>query len=393
MKALVFIGRNEVRVDEVPDAVIEDPKDVVIKVTSTAICGSDLHILDGWIPSVAPGDILGHEFMGEIVEVGGEVTKFSKGDRVIVPFVISCGTCRYCTRGQVSLCDVTNRNKELAEKMYGYSPAGLYGYSHLFGGYAGGQAEFVRVPFADTSIFKVPDGVPDEKVLFLTDIFPTGYMAAENADIKPGDVVAIWGAGPVGQFAIRSAFMLGASRVIAIDRFPERLAMAKAAGAETIDYEEDEKVSALLKQMTNGNGPDACIDAVGMEAHGAGGMGGLMNIYDHVKQAVQLESDRPTALRQILYCAGKGTTVSIVGVYGGLSDKFPLGFAFNKGLTFRMGQAHVQKYVPMLMEKIVAGAIDPSEIITHRMKLDEAPEGYKKFRDKEDGCVKVVLTP
>ncbi len=393
MKALVFHGRNTVSVDTVPDPIIKDPKDVIVRITSTAICGSDLHLYDGFIPTVEHGDIFGHEFMGEITEVGSGVTKLAVGDRIIVPFVISCGICEFCEKGEWSLCDNTNPNKEMAEKAMGYSPAGLYGYSHMFGGYCGGQAEFARVPFAETSVFKVPKDIPDEKLLFLTDIFPTGWMAAENADIPEGGTVAIWGAGPVGQFAIRSAFMQGAGRVIAIDRFPERLEMARAAGAETIDYEEDEKVSMKLKEMTDGRGPDSCIDAVGMEAHGAGGLGGLMDAYDKAKQAVMLESDRPTALRQVLYCAKKGSTVSIAGVYGGLSDKFPFGFAFNKGLTLKMGQTHVQKYVPLLLEKIQKGEIDPSFVITHLLSLDEAPHGYEIFKKKDDGCIKVVLKP
>lgn len=395
MKALVFHGRDTVTVDTVPDPIIKDPKDVIIKITSTAICGSDLHLLDGFIPTVEHGDIFGHEFMGDIIEVGSGVKDLAVGDRVIVPFTIACGECEFCLQGKSSLCDRTNPNKEIAEKAMGYSPAGLYGYSHMFGGYCGGQAEYARVAFAETSVFKVPKDLPDEKLLFLTDIFPTGWMAAENADIKDGDTVAIWGAGPVGQFAARSAFLQGAGRVIVIDRFEERLRMARDAGAETLNYEEDddEKISAKLKEMTDGRGPDSCIDAVGMEAHGAGGLGGVMNVYDKVKQAVMLESDRPTALRQILYCAKKGSTVSIAGVYGGLSDKFPLGWAFNKGLKLKMGQTHVQKYVPELLKLIEDGKIDPSFVITHRLSLDEAPHGYDIFKNKEDKCIKVVLTP
>lgn len=393
MKANVFRGRNSVQIEEVPDPVIEDPKDVVVKITSTAICGSDLHLYDGFIPTVEHGDIFGHEFMGEVVDIGSEVTTLHIGDRVIVPFTITCGQCEYCTSGLWSLCDRSNRNYEIAEKFMGYSPAGLYGYSHMLGGYQGGQAQFARVPFAETSIFKVPKDIPDEKLLFLTDIFPTGWMAAEQANIPEGGTVAIWGAGPVGQFAIRSAFLQGAGRVIAIDRVPERLQMARDGGAEIIDYEEDEKVSARLKKLTGGRGPDACIDAVGMEAHGAGGIGGIMNVYDKVKQAVQLESDRPTALRQILYCAKKGSTVSIAGVYGGLSDKFPLGWAFNKGLKFAMGQTHVQKYVPHLLSLIEEEKIDPSFVITHRLPLDEAPRAYELFKNKKDNCIKVVLKP
>lgn len=393
MKAVVFHGRNSVSVDTVPDPVLKHPKDVIIKVTSTAICGSDLHLYDGFIPTVEHGDIFGHEFMGEVTEVGSEITALSVGDRIIVPFVIACGACEYCKSDRSSLCDNTNPNKDIAEKAIGYSPAGLYGYSHMFGGYSGGQAEYARVPFAETSVFKVPKDIPDEKLLFLTDIFPTGWMAAENADIPEGGTVAIWGAGPVGQFAVRSAFLQGAGRVIVIDRFPERLQMARDAGAETIDYEEDEKVSAKLKEMTDGRGPDASIDAVGMEAHGTGGLGGVMNVYDKAKQALMLESDRPTALRQILYCARKGSTVSIAGVYGGLSDKFPFGFAFNKGLVLKMGQTHVQKYVPKLLKLIEDGKIDPSFVITHRLPLADAPKAYEMFKHKEDACIKVVLTP
>jgi len=393
MKAVVFKGRNRVEVEEVPDPVIKDPKDVIVRVTSTAICGSDLHLYDGFIPTVEHGDIFGHEFMGEVTEAGSGVTELAVGDRVIVPFTITCGACEFCRSGKWSLCDTTNPNKEIAEKFMGYSPAGLYGYSHMFGGYCGGQAEYARVPFAETSVFKVPKDIPDEKLLFLTDIFPTGWMAAENADIKEGDTVAVWGTGPVGQFAIRSAFMQGAARVIAIDRFPERLAMARDGGAETIDYEKDEKVSARLKEMTGGRGPDACIDAVGMEAHGAGGLGGIMDVYDKAKQAVMLESDRPTALRQILYCAKKGSTVSIAGVYGGLEDKFPLGWAFNKGLVFKMGQTHVQKYVPELLGMVRDGRIDPSFVITHTLPLSDAPRAYDMFKKKEDACIKVVLKP
>ncbi|HEY0010472.1 MAG TPA: zinc-dependent alcohol dehydrogenase [Candidatus Paceibacterota bacterium] len=394
MKALTFHGTKKVAVEEVPDPVIKHPKDVVIRITSTAICGSDLHLFGGYIPTVQDGDILGHEFMGEIVDIGTEVTKLKIGDRIVVPFVISCGECEYCTEGRTSLCDRSNPNKELAEKVFGYSPAGLYGFSHMFGGYCGGQAEYARVPFAESSVFVVPDSVPDEQALFLTDIFPTGFMAAENANIKEGDTVAIWGAGPVGQFAIRSAFMLGAARVISIDRFPERLAMAREGGAETLNYEDDEmNIPEILKDMTSGRGPDACIDAVGMEAHGAGTLGSLMNVYDRAKQAVMLESDRPAALREIIYAARKGSTISIPGVYGGLSDKFPLGIAFNKGLTLKMGQTHVQSYVPKLLERIQKGDIDPSFVITHRMPLQDAVEGYRIFRDKEDSCIKVVLTP
>lgn len=395
MKAVVYHGNNSVSVDTVPDPIIKDPKDVIIKVTSTAICGSDLHLFGGYIPSVEHGDIFGHEFMGEVTEIGSGVTNLAVGDRIIVPFVIACGMCEFCDAGKYSLCDNTNPNKEMADKAMGFSPAGLYGFSHLFGGYSGGQAEYVRVAYAETSVFKVPKDIPDEKLLFLTDIFPTGWMAAENAEIPEGGTVAIWGAGPVGQFAIRSAFLQGAGRVISIDRFEERLQMAREGGADTINYEEDdEKVFTRLMELTDGRGPDSCIDAVGMEAHGSGSIGTkLMDVYDKTKQAVMLESDRPTALRQILYCARKGSTVSIPGVYSGIIDKLPLGFAFNKGLTFRMGQTHMQKYVPQLLKLIEDGKIDPSFVITHRMSLEDAAKGYDIFKNKEDKCIKVVLKP
>lgn len=388
MKAICWHGANDVRVDTVPDPQILNPRDAIIKVTSTAICGSDLHLYDGFIPSMQSGDILGHEFMGEVVELGSEVKNLKKGDRAVVPFTISCGNCFFCQRDLWSLCDNSNPNAWMAEKMYGHSPAGLFGYSHLMGGYAGGQAEYVRVPFADVGVFKVPDDLPDEKVLFLTDIFPTGYMAAENCHIQPGDTVAVWGCGPVGQFAIRSAFLLGAERVIAIDRVPERLAMAKAAKAEIINYEEVDAGEAVT-EMTGGRGPDACIDAVGMEAHGTG----LDSWYDKAKQAVRLETDRPTALRQVLLACRKGGTVSIPGVYGGFLDKVPFGAAFNKGLTLKMGQTHVHKYLKPLLEHVQKGDIDPSFVITHKLKLEEAPHGYEIFKHKKDNCIKIVLKP
>jgi len=389
MKALCWHGNNDVRVDNVPDPKILNPRDAIVKITSTAICGSDLHIYDGFIPTMEPGDILGHEFMGEVVEVGTAVKNVKIGDRVVVPFTISCGSCGFCNRDLWSLCDNSNPNAGMAEKMYGYSPAGLFGYSHLFGGYAGGQAEYARVPFADVGLFKIPDGLTDEQVLFLTDIFPTGYMAAENCNIKPGDIVAIWGCGPVGQFAIKSAFLLGAERVIAIDRVPERLQMAKEqCGAEVLNYEEVE-VGDALKEMTGGRGPDACIDAVGMEAHGTDAMA----IYDKAKQALRLETDRPTALRQILVACGKGGHVSIPGVYGGILDKVPMGAAFNKGLTLKMGQTHVHRYLKTLLEHIQNGKIDPSFVITHKMSLEDAPKGYEIFKHKKDNCIKIVLKP
>ena len=388
MRALCWHGANDVRVDNVPDPKILNPRDAIIKITSTAICGSDLHLYDGYIPTMKSGDILGHEFMGEVVELGPEVKNLKIGDRVVVPFTISCGSCFFCNRDLWSLCDNSNPNKWMAEKFYGHSPSGLFGYSHLMGGYAGGQAEYARVPFADVGPMKIPDGLTDEQVLFLTDIFPTGYMAAENCNIQPGDIVAVWGCGPVGQFTIRSAFMLGAERVIAIDRFPERLQMAQAAGAEIINYEEVDAGEAL-KEMTGGRGPDACIDAVGMEAHGTDAMA----LYDKVKQAVRLETDRPFALRQAIVACRKGGTVSIPGVYGGFIDKMPMGAVVNKALTLKSGQTHVHKYLRPLLERIQNGDIDPTFVITHRMSLDDAPKGYKIFRDKQENCIKIVLKP
>lgn len=388
MKAVCWHGANDVRVDNVPDPKIINPRDAIVKITSTAICGSDLHIYNGFIPSMQAGDILGHEFMGEVVEVGSGVNNVKSGDRVVVPFTISCGSCFFCQRDLWSLCDNSNPNALAAEKMYGHSPAALFGYSHLFGGYAGGQAEYARVPFADVGLFKVPDGLTDDQVLFLTDIFPTGYMAAENCNIQPGDTVAIWGCGPVGQFAIKSAFLLGAERVIAIDRIPERLLMAEQNGAEVINYEQIDAGEAL-KEMTGGRGPDSCLDAVGMEAHGTDAMA----LYDKVKQAVRMETDRPTALRQAIVACRKGGTMSLAGVYGGFLDKVPFGSAFNKGLTFKMGQTHVHRYLKPLLEHIQNGKIDPSFVITHRLKLDEAPHGYKIFKEKKDNCIKVVLKP
>lgn len=389
MKAVCWHGANDVRVDTVPDPKIINPRDAIIKITSTAICGSDLHIYDGFIPTMEKGDILGHEFMGEVVDLGSAVKNVKIGDRVLVPFTISCGNCFFCNRDLWSLCDNSNPNAEMAEKMMGHSPSGLFGYSHLFGGYAGGQAEYARVPFADVGLFKIPDGLADEQVLFLTDIFPTGYMAAENCQIEPGDTVAIWGCGPVGQFAIKSAYLLGADRVIAIDRIPERLQMAKEQGkAEIINYEQVDAGEAL-NEMTGGRGPDACLDAVGMEAHGTG----LDAFYDKVKQTVRLETDRPTALRQIIVACRKGGKVSLAGVYGGFVDKIPLGAAFNKGLSFKMGQTHVHRYLKPLLEHIQNGKIDPSFVITHKMKLEDAPKGYEIFKNKKDNCIKVVLKP
>ncbi len=391
MKALCWFGKEDVRVEEVPDAHIINPRDVVVRVTRTAICGSDLHLYNGYMPTLMQGDILGHEFMGEIVEIGPEVKQLKVGDRVVVPFTIACGHCFYCEQQLWSLCDNTNPNAWMAEQMMGYTPSGLYGYTHMMGGYAGGQAQYARVPHADVGCLKIPDSLSDEQVLFLSDIFPTGYMAAENCGIKPGDVIAVWGCGPVGQFAIRSALMLGAERVIAIDRFEERLRMATESGAETINYSElphDDVVDAL-KEMTGSRGPDACIDAVGMEAHADT----LAGLYDYAKQKMRLSLDRPTVLRQVILACRKGGTVSIPGVYGGFLDKIPFGAAMNKGLTFRMGQTHMLRYMKPLLERIERKEIDPSFVVTHRLSLEEAPKGYRTFRDKEEHCIKVVLDP
>ncbi len=389
MKAVCWNGTTDVRVETVPDPKIINSRDAIIKVTSTAICGSDLHLYNGYIPTMEKGDILGHEFMGEVVAVGKETMRLKEGDRVVIPFDISCGTCFFCQKSLWSLCDNSNPNAEMAEKLYGQSAAGLFGYSHLFGGYAGGQAEYVRVPFADVGALIIPEELPDEKVLFLGDIFPTGYMAAENCQIQPGDTVAVWGCGPVGQFAIRSAYMLGAGRVIALDTVQERLELARTGGgAEVLNYSEED-VLDTLKEMTGGRGPDACIDAVGMEAHGSS----LDNIYDWAKQTVRLETDRPHVLRQAIQACRKGGTVSLAGVYGGFIDKFPIGAAFNKGLSLRMGQTHVQRYMRPLLDMIRDEKIDPSSIITHRGRLEDAPRMYETFKKKEDGCIKVVLTP
>lgn len=384
MKALVWMGKKKVEVQEVAEPKILNPRDCIVKVTSTAICGSDIHLYDGVIPSMEKGDILGHEFMGEIVEVGPEVKERRVGDRVVVPFTISCGHCTHCLRQQFSLCDNTNPNWHIAETLMGSSPAGLFGYSHMTGGYAGGQAQYVRVPHADVGPLKIENDLPDEKLLFLSDIFPTGYMAAENCNIQPGrSVVAVWGCGPVGQFAIRSAFLLGAAKVIAIDSVPERRALAEAAGALTFDS--GDEVMEELKAHTGGRGPDASIDAVGMEAHGSN--------YDEIKQALKLETDRPYVLRQALRCTRKGGTVSVPGVYGGLLDKIPFGAAMNKGLTFRMGQTDMQKYMRPLLKFVEDGKIDPSVVITHRVPLSEADDAYPMFVEKRDHCIKVVLDP
>ncbi len=389
MRALCWEGPYDVRVETVPDPKILNPRDAIVRITTTAICGSDLHLYDGYIPTMEKGDILGHEFMGEVVEVGPSVKNLRAGDRVVVPFTISCGHCFFCEREEWSLCDNSNPNASVAEKVYGYSGSALFGYSHMFGGYAGGQAEYARVPFADVGPMKVPDGIEDEKVLFLTDIFPTAYMAAENCNIRKGDVVAIWGAGPVGQLAVRSAYMLGAGRVIVIDPVRGRLDFAREHGkAETIDPNETDVLDEL-DARTGGRGPDSCIDAVGLESHSHS----LGDAYDRVKAALFLATDRPNVLRQAIMACRKGGTVSIPGVYGGMLDKFPMGAAFAKGLTFKMGQTHVHRYLKPLLARIEKGEIDPSFIISHRVKLDDAPGAYKTFRNDQDGCLKVVVKP
>jgi len=389
MKAVCYHGTNDVRVDRVPDPRILNPRDAIVKVTTTCICGSDLHLYDGFIPTMRDGDVLGHEFMGEVVEVGSNNHKLKVGDRVVVPFTIACGNCFFCKENLWSLCDNSNPNAWLAEKLNGFSGSALFGYSHMYGGYPGGQAEYARVPFADVGPIKVPESLSDEQVIFLSDIFPTGYMAADNCGIKPGDTVAVWGWGPVGQFAIKSAFMLGAERVIAIDRFPERLALAAGEGkAEVLNYADTDILEAL-RALTGGQGPDACIDAVGLEAHGTT----LDAWYDRIKTATFMATDRTHALRQAIMACRKGGTVSIPGVYGGFLDKFPLGAAFAKALTLKMGQTHMHKYMPLLLDRIERGEIDPSFIITHRVSLDDAPTMYRTFRDKQDDCIKVVMKP
>lgn len=389
MKALTWHGKGDIRCETVPDPRIEHNRDAIIRVTACAICGSDLHLFNGVIPTMENGDIVGHESMGEVVELGSGVSNLKVGDRVVVPFTISCGECFFCTRGFFSGCERSNPNAKIAEKAWGHSPAGLFGYSHMLGGYAGGQAEYLRVPFADVGPVKVPEGMPDEQALFLSDIFPTGYMAAEFCDIKPGDTIAIWGCGPVGQFAIRSAFLLGAERVIAIDTVPERLEMARAGGAETLDFREEDIYDAI-QARTQGRGADACIDAVGTEADAFASFDSLI---DRAKVATYLGTDRPHVLRQAIHCCRNFGVVSVVGVYGGLLDKIPMGSAINRGITFRMAQTPVQRYLPRLLERIERGEIDPSFVVTHRATLEEGPEFYKTFRDKKDGCIKVVLKP
>jgi threonine dehydrogenase-like Zn-dependent dehydrogenase len=389
MRATCWEGKKKVRVEEIPDPRILNSRDAIVRITSTAICGSDLHLFNGFVPTMEKGDVLGHEFMGEVVEIGPGVKNHLKiGDRVVVPFPIACGACFACQHEMFSLCENSNPNSWLAEKMFGHATAGIFGYSHLTGGFAGGQAEYARVPFADVGPLKIPNGMPDEQVLFLSDIFPTGYMGAEMCDIQGGDVIAVWGAGPVGQFAMASAKLLGAERVIAIDRFDYRLRMAreKAGADDTINYE-DVSVLEALKEMTGGRGPDACIDAVGLEAHGPT----AMYAYDRAKQALMLESDRPIALREAIMACRSGGTVSVIGVYGGMIDKFPMGAVMNRSLTIKTGQCHVHRYMKPLLERIQRGEIDPSFVITHTLPLSEAPRGYDMFVNKQDNCEKVVL--
>src|ERR1700755_2458124 len=390
MKAVCWMGSGKLETLNVADPALVNPHDAIIKVTRTAICGSDLHLYDGFIPTMESGDILGHEFMGIVEEVGEKVTNLKRGDRVVVPFTIACGNCQFCARKIWAACDNSNPNAHLMEAAYGYSGSGLFGYSHMMGGYAGGQAQYVRVPFANVGPLKLETDLADEKALFLSDIFPTGYMAAENAQIEGGDTVAVWGCGPVGQFAIASAFILGAGQVIAIDRIPERLEMARSVGAITVDYsEEDVSVLTALKDLTGGIGPDSCIDAVGLEAHS----NQLQGFYDAVKTALMLEQDRPGVLRQAIQAVRKGGTVSIPGVYGGLLDKVPFGAAFGKGITMKMGQTNMHNYMKPLLERIESGQIDPTYIISHRITLDEVPEMYKVWRDKKEKVTKIVIDP
>jgi len=391
MKAVCWMGTEKMTVENVPDPEILNPRDAIVKITSTCICGSDLHLYNGYMPTMEQGDIMGHEFMGEVMEVGAGVDrdKLKVGDRVVVPFTIACGRCYFCQRELWSLCDNSNPNYWIAEKMMGYSPSGLFGYTHMLGGYAGGQAQYVRVPFADVGPLKVPEGIPDDKVIFLSDIFPTGYFGAVNCNIQQGDTVAIWGCGPVGQFAIRSAFLLGAERVIAIDRFPYRLKMAQDGGAEIINYEEVDDVVQALKDMTGNIGPDSCMDAVGMEAHGTN----LLYFVDKAKQTMRVETDRPIVLRQCIQACRKGGTVSVPGVYGGFDDKIPLGAFMNKALTMKTGQTHMMRFMKPLLDHIEKGDIDPSFVISHRVPIQQAPQMYKVFRDKQDDCTKVVLDP
>jgi threonine dehydrogenase-like Zn-dependent dehydrogenase len=392
MRANVWSGRNTVQVENVPDPKILNGRDAIVRITSTAICGSDLHLYDGYIPTMEKGDILGHEFMGEVVETGPDVSRLKVGDRVVVPFPIACGRCEQCQREQYSLCENSNPNAGMAEKMFGHPTAGIFGYSHLTGGYAGGQAEYARVPFADVGPIKIEEDLADEQVLFLSDIFPTGFMGAEMAEPSPEKVIAVFGAGPVGQFAIASARLLGAENVIAVDKEEYRLRMAReeAGATATINFDEEPDVVEALKELTGGRGPDSVIDAVGMEAtHGHA----AIHAYDRVKQATRMETERPHALRDAIMACRPGGIVSVIGVYGGMMDKFPAGAFMNKGLTIRTGQCHVQRYMRPLLDRVVAGDIDPSFVVTHRMELGRAPEGYETFKHKRDECVKVVLTP
>jgi threonine dehydrogenase-like Zn-dependent dehydrogenase len=389
MRALCWNGINDLRVETVKDPEIVNAKDVILKVQLTTTCGSDLHLIDGYIPTMREGDVIGHEFMGEVVDVGADVKKVKKGDRVVVPSPVCCGSCHYCRNDLFSLCDNSNPNPELQEPLLGYPTAGIFGYTHAFGGYAGSHAEYIRVPFGDTGCFALPDGVTDEQALFLSDAVPTGYMGADFCDIKPGQIVAVWGAGGVGLMAMRSAFLLGADRVIAIDRFPERLALARdKVGAETIDYSQVDSVVDELQTLTGGRGPDACIDAVGMEAHGTG----VGYAYDRLKQAMHLHTDRGSALREAILACRKGGVLSILGVYG-LIDKFPLGTIMNKGLTVRTAQQHGHKYMPRLLEHTSRGELDPSFLVTHRFSLEDSPRGYELFKHKQEGCVRAVFAP
>ena len=389
MKALCWQGTHDIRHETIPDPIIEHPRDAIVRVSACAICGSDLHLFDGFVPDMHKGDVMGHEFMGEVVEVGAENKALRVGERIVVPFTITCGECDQCRRGNFSVCERTNRNADRASKMFGHPTAGLFGYTHLTGGYAGGQAEYVRVPFSDTTNIKVPDGLTDEQVLFLGDIFPTGWQAARQCDIQPTDTVAIWGAGPVGQMTVRSALLQGARRVVCIDRVPERLQMAADAGAVTINFD-SESVIDVLNDLTEGKGPDKCIDAVGLEAHASRS---LDSMYDRAKQLVGAETDRSHVLREMIYVCRPAGILSIPGVYGGMIDKIPFGASMNKGLTWRMGQTHVRRWTDELVQLIADGKIDPSFVITHTAPLADGPEMYKMFRDKKDGCIKVVLKP
>lgn len=390
MRALVWHGAHDMRTETVSDPKIVNPRDAIIKVTATAICGSDLHIYDGLIPSMKSGDVLGHEFMGEVVDVGRDNTRLKIGDKVVVPFTISCGHCFFCESQLYSACDNSNpaENMEISDTAYGRPMSGLFGYSHMTGGYAGGQAEYVRVPFSDIGPLKVPTDVPDEQVLFLSDILPTGWMAAENCNITPGDTVAVWGCGPVGLFTIQSAFLMGAEKVIAIDHFPQRLALARKLGAQTLNYK-DVNVLEAIDEITSGRGPDACVDAVGMEAHGMT----MDNIIDTVKTATRLGTDRPHVFREAVQACRKAGTISMPGVYGGFADAIPLGAIMQKGLTLKTGQTHTQKYMPKLLDMILEGRIDTTFLISHRLTLEDGPDGYKGFKDKQNEFTKVVMRP